>query len=97
MFYKLNQDGYIICQSCMNAGYWKDALEIIEHNKQAEFVRGKRVNLSVLDDYCRVPQEIIEEIVDEVCNKNDEIAQIIHCSSTNEWAKDYMETKQLKT
>ena len=36
MFYKLDQDGHIICQSCMNAGYWKDALEIIEHNKQVD-------------------------------------------------------------
>lgn len=34
MFYKLDQDGHTICQSCLNAGYWKDALEIIEHNKQ---------------------------------------------------------------
>ncbi len=58
MFYKLDQDGHIICQSCMNEGYWKDALEIIEHNKQVE---------------------------------------VIHCVSTNEWARDYMDTKQLKT
>lgn len=36
IFYKLDQDGHIICQSCMNAGYWKDALEIIEHNKAVE-------------------------------------------------------------
>lgn len=36
MFYKLDQDGHIICQSCMSAGYWKDALEIIEHNKQID-------------------------------------------------------------
>ena len=67
MFYKLDQDGHEICQSCMREGYWKAALEIIEHNKQEEFICGKRLNLSVLDDYCRVPQEIIEEIVDEVC------------------------------
>ena len=58
MFYKLDQNGHIICQSCLNAGYWKDALEIIEHNKQVE---------------------------------------VIHCCSTNEWARDYMDTKQLKT
>lgn len=57
-FYKLDQDGHIICQSCLNAGYWKDALEIIEHNKQVE---------------------------------------AIHCVSTNEWARDYMDTKHLKT
>ena len=62
MFYKLNQEGHQICQSCIKQGYWKDALEIIEHNN----ICGKRANLSVLDDYCRVPQEIIEEIVDEV-------------------------------
>lgn len=36
MFYKLDQDGHKICQSCMNEGYWKDALEIIEHNKQID-------------------------------------------------------------
>lgn len=63
-FYKLDQDGHEICQSCINEGYWKSALEIIEHNN----ICGKRANLSVLDDYCRVPQEIIEEIVDEVCD-----------------------------
>lgn len=57
-FYKLDQDGHIICQSCLNAGYWKDALEIIEHNKQVE---------------------------------------VIHCVSTNEWVRDYMDTKHLKT
>lgn len=57
-FYKLDQDGHIICQSCLNAGYWKDALEIIEHNKQVE---------------------------------------VIHCVSTNEWARDYMDTKRIKT
>ena len=34
MFYNLDQDGHIICQSCMNNGYWKSALEIIEHNKK---------------------------------------------------------------
>ena len=34
MFYKLDNDGHVICQSCLNAGYWKAALEIIEHNKQ---------------------------------------------------------------
>lgn len=71
-FYKLDQDGHIICQSCLSAGYWKSALEIIEHNKQEQFICGKRLDLSVLDDYCRVPQEIIEEIVDEICNKNKE-------------------------
>lgn len=37
LFYKLDQDGHIICQSCMNAGYWKNALEIIEHNKKSEY------------------------------------------------------------
>lgn len=67
MFYKLDQDGHEICQSCMREGYWKSALEIIEHNKQAETVCGKRANLSILDDYCGVPQEIIEEIMNEVC------------------------------
>lgn len=36
MFYKLDNDGHVICQSCLNAGYWKAALEIIEHNKQVE-------------------------------------------------------------
>ena len=36
MFYKLDQDGNEICQSCMNNGYWKAALEIIEHNKQVD-------------------------------------------------------------
>lgn len=35
-FYKLDQDGHIICQSCMNEGYWKSALEIIEHNKKVD-------------------------------------------------------------
>lgn len=35
-FYKLNKDGYEICQSCMREGYTKSALEIIEHNKQVE-------------------------------------------------------------
>ena len=39
MFYKLDQDGHEICQSCMNSGYWKDALEIIEHNKQVDKVK----------------------------------------------------------
>lgn len=34
MFYKLDQNGNVICQSCLSAGYWKDALEIIEHNNQ---------------------------------------------------------------
>lgn len=41
MFYKLDQDGHEICQSCMNKGHWKDALEIIEHNKQVD---NKRIN-----------------------------------------------------
>ena len=59
MFYKLDQDGHIICQSCMSAGYWKDALEIIEHNKQTD--------------------------------------KVIHCASTNEWMRDYMDAKQIKT
>ena len=36
MFYKLDQDGHEICQSCMREGYWKSALEIIEHNKQVD-------------------------------------------------------------
>lgn len=44
MFYKLDQDGHIICQSCMSAGYWKDALEIIEHNKQIDKSK-KEVNI----------------------------------------------------
>ena len=35
-FYKLDQDGHEICQSCINEGYWKSALEIIEHNKQVD-------------------------------------------------------------
>lgn len=35
-FYPLGTDGYEICQSCMNEGYWKDALEIIEHNQQID-------------------------------------------------------------
>ena len=34
MFYKLDNDRHVICQSCLNAGYWKAALEIIKHNKQ---------------------------------------------------------------
>lgn len=34
IFYKLDQDGHEICQSCMSKGYWKSALEIIEHNKE---------------------------------------------------------------
>ena len=33
-FYKLDKDGHEICQSCIQEGYWKSALEIIEHNKQ---------------------------------------------------------------
>ena len=41
MFYKLDQDGHEICQSCMREGYWKSALEIIEHNKQEEFAKNK--------------------------------------------------------
>lgn len=36
MFYKLDQDGHEICQSCMSEGHWKSALEIIEHNKQVD-------------------------------------------------------------
>lgn len=36
VFYLLGKDGHEICQSCMNEGYRKDALEIIEHNKQAD-------------------------------------------------------------
>lgn len=36
IFYKLDNDGYVICQSCLNAGYWKAALEIIKHNKQVD-------------------------------------------------------------
>ena len=35
-FYKLDKDGHEICQSCMQEGYWKSALEIIEHNKQVD-------------------------------------------------------------
>ena len=34
MFYKLDQDGHIICQSCLNAGYWKDALEELNKRKK---------------------------------------------------------------
>lgn len=30
------------------------------------YVRGLRTDLSVLDDYCEVPREIIKEIIDEV-------------------------------
>ena len=36
MFYKLDQDGNEVCQSCMREGYWKSALEIIEHNKKVD-------------------------------------------------------------
>ena len=35
-FYKLDKDGHEICQSCIQEGYWKSALEIIEHNKQVD-------------------------------------------------------------
>lgn len=35
IFYNLDKDGHIICQSCLQNGYAKTALEIIEHNKQA--------------------------------------------------------------
>lgn len=49
MFYKLDQDGHIICQSCLNAGYWKDALEIIEHNKQVD----KNVGFARNDNYTK--------------------------------------------
>ena len=35
-FYNLDKDGHKICQSCMQEGYWKSALEIIEHNKQVD-------------------------------------------------------------
>lgn len=47
MFYKLDQDGHIICQSCINAGYWKDALEIIEHNKQVD----RNIDFAKNDNY----------------------------------------------
>ena len=43
MFYKLDNDGHVICQSCMNAGYLTIALEIIEYNKQKK-VDNKEVN-----------------------------------------------------
>ena len=36
MFYKLDQDGNEICQSCMGKGHWKSALEIIEHNEKVD-------------------------------------------------------------
>lgn len=36
VFYKLDKNGHEICQSCMQAGYAKTALEIIEHNKQVD-------------------------------------------------------------
>ena len=41
MFYKLDQDGNEICQSCMREGHWKSALEIIEHNKNADAINKK--------------------------------------------------------
>ena len=41
MFYKLDQDGNEICQSCMREGYWKSALEIIEHNKNTDATNKK--------------------------------------------------------
>lgn len=41
-FYKLDKDGHEICQSCMREGYWKSALEIIEHNKQADIINSER-------------------------------------------------------
>ena len=43
--------------------HFKDDSWFKEYNN----ICGKRATLSVLDDYCRVPQEIIEDIVDEVC------------------------------
>ena len=39
-FYKLDKDGHEICQSCMQNGYYKTALEIIEHNKQVDMRKG---------------------------------------------------------
>lgn len=45
--------------------------------------RGLRSSVLIIDDLCGI--------------EPDEIAQIIHYISTNEWAKDYMEAKQLKT
>ena len=42
VFYKLDKDGHEICQSCMREGYWKSALEIIEHNKQADIINAER-------------------------------------------------------
>ena len=36
MFYKLDQDGNEICQSCMREGHWKSALLIIEYNKKVD-------------------------------------------------------------
>ena len=62
MFYKLDQNGHEICQSCMSEGHWKSALEIIEHNKQTEYIRGQRMKVSLYEDDFMVPREIIDEI-----------------------------------
>ena len=42
--------------NCVNGSLWTPKW----------YAHGLRANLSVLDDYSRVPQEIIKEIVDEV-------------------------------
>ena len=44
-FYKLDKDGHEICQSCMRQGYAKSALEIIEHNKQVDVMRGDKTGV----------------------------------------------------
>ena len=41
-FYKLDQEGHEICLSCISKGYFKTALELIEHNKQADIINAER-------------------------------------------------------
>ena len=38
--YNLDKDGHKICQCCMRDGYWKSAIEIIEHNKRVDELHG---------------------------------------------------------
>jgi late competence protein required for DNA uptake (superfamily II DNA/RNA helicase) len=36
IFYNLDNKGHKICRSCLQQGYVKSALEIIEHNENVE-------------------------------------------------------------
>ena len=73
IFYKLDKEGHEICQSCMREGYTKSALEIIEHNKQADMRKEKEIqDLKLKSLELRVRQHYDKEFAKMIMRKEDE-------------------------